>query len=515
MSARILYPVDMTGEGWLFEEFSGGSWSTVDTDTFSPADFIFAHHPTSNAVFTTLEDAINAGSTQNVYSVEPIADDPFGRDDFRVRITRVAGPNEFRISRAGAGDQFMLYMGADADTDVLESTSGVLEFPNSFIGQWLAGPWGTVHWHDERLYHKGVNSMARTNDDNIYITTRTTRGCREYMFLAVPGVCAAKGRVKYKELCDQFGVQWLKENYASFEAFWEQAILTATDWFYYPDVDPETFNAYGYRRITSRVVDQQFIDQPNMVDRVTDFGTDFYDIALEAIDIAELAPETNYTDIARDLYSLVSYYGFGQGDDGGTTVDDSENANNGTYSASYTASGGLVEDQDASDNEAGSVDLSTFHGTLGASTDWDFIHTTGEFTIHFWFDPASATSGTILSNVDVGTGKGIDMTLLGSELVVKYEGASTSTLAVRVKRQRQHVAIVGTGGYIFSMIDGVVTEVANIFNTATLSSYPLSFGREAASATGHPNALCLLDELAIDNTRWRVEDLRRVYYAGA
>lgn len=521
--ARIIYPVDLTNEGWLLEDDSSGSFASVSSADFGIgfSSALFIQHPTlARAVFSYLEDTWNAASSNNVYSIEPIPNDPFGRDDFRVRISRVAGSDSFRVSRKGSGDQFMLYMGADSATDTLTDSSGVITFPNSFIGQWLAGPYKHIHWHDERTYPKAVTSVARTNSDQVYITSRTKKNCREYKFLAVPGVLAAEDRANYESLANQFGVQWLKENYASFEAFWENAILLGNDWYYYTDVAPETFNAYGYRRITSRVVERSYIDDPRqmMTDRVQDFGTDYYDILLQALDIGQQDPDVYYIDTARGMYSLTSYYGFGRGDSEGTTVTDSEGANNGTYAAPYIANSSLVQNEDPDADETGSVNLNEEKGSLGTSTDWDFIHVLGVFTLNFWLNVGSATSGVVLANAMESSTKGIKLSLSSADgqtyLDVIFEGNSQATMQLPVPGQAAHVGIIGNGNFMIGMVDGVVKDSSAIATTLAVSSHTLQFGREADTTAAAPNAPCYLDELGIDNAAWRVEDVRRVYYAG-
>jgi hypothetical protein len=277
--------MDLLNETLILAEDNGG-WATVDTwEGFDDGTFT---RDTTGPFWSFLDDmetSFNAAST-NTYQWQIVTSDPFGRDDYRLKLVRTAGSLPFRLS---SSDTIMTRLGATNPTDVLTDSSGTITFPNHYDGCWILP--NTYNYLDERERPRQDAKVVVTNNDTVHVARKNTRRDRYFQWEKVDADLVFKDAVDYS---------WRRTNVsanevnASFEHFWEECLSQGRRFAVYHDIPPASVSlddsAYGYYMMVLQ--DPEMINSvwAMLEDRLEEFGSEVYDIMFTARELSIVHP---------------------------------------------------------------------------------------------------------------------------------------------------------------------------------------------------------------------------------
>jgi len=283
---RIIFPVDYAFSSFVLREDTGGGMAdvvnaVVDNSGYGDKRYWPAAGIVGVSIFDELEDTFNTASTNNTYQFQAVssAQDTFGRRDFRVKLVRTAGSDDFEFGGSGAQ-----LLGATSSANVAH-TAGEVVMPDSYAGSFIVPE--EMEW-DSRVYPSRFNKALLRNDKGVMITQRNVGNRIRLKYFKVPGALVFSDRAA--DVITDFRTEAninSTDDYATLEHFWEDCILNGYPFMF---VRHGLESSIEYNDNSSQkfyiVTDENVIaDMENMLTDIVDsMGKDYYHIEFQAVE---------------------------------------------------------------------------------------------------------------------------------------------------------------------------------------------------------------------------------------
>lgn len=291
---RILWPIDFSGVNFVLRENTGGGMADAYNQQIANSSYgnkyFWPYDLGTDGIFSALETALNAASTNNTYEFQVVstAQDTFGRRDFRVKLVRTAGSDDFEFGGAAAR-----LIGAATSGNVAQ-TAGEVVMADSYAGSFITPE--EMEW-DRRVFPANFSKTVLRNDKKIITTRRNTADMLRLKYFKVPGAMVFSNRTTDPVITDFATEANLNstEQYAALEHFWDTCVTQGLPFAFIRHANeanlvPGSVENPTYYRVISEPHIEDF--ENFITDIVDSMGKDYYHIEFQAVSLGTVTPQT-------------------------------------------------------------------------------------------------------------------------------------------------------------------------------------------------------------------------------